>query len=110
MLEYLIKTAFATSSTPIVNLDKNPSSIVTSQHIFDAISKITDWVFSFFLVVAVLFILVGAWNVLVARGNPEGFQTGKKMLTYAVIAIATAVLAKSIVTVAAAIVGTTVNI
>lgn len=110
MFELLVKTAFATATTPIVNLDQNPSSIVTSQDVFKAISNITDWIFSFFLVVAVLFILVGAWNVLVARGNPEGFQTGKKMLTYAVIAIATAVLAKSIVVVAAKIVGTTITI
>jgi Type IV secretion system pilin len=111
MFELFISKALAGGATPIVNLDKDPEGVVSStQGVFNALSSINDWIFSFFLIVAVLFILVGAWNVLVSRGDPEGFQTGKKMLTYAVIAIAVAVLAKSIVIVTARIVGTTIDL
>jgi len=117
LLILLLATAFpilalANQGTNVLpNLDKDPDgTIVDANRIFKAISDITDWIFSIFLVLAVLFILIGAYNILISKGNPEGFDQGKKMVLYAVIAVAVAVLAKSIVVVTAKIVGVTIEI
>lgn len=114
MLEYLIPTALADGHTPPpvrINLDKAPvGTIVGADGVFTAIAAITNWVFGFFLVVSVLFILVGAYELLISKGDPEGFAKAKKTLLYAVIAIAIAVMAKSIVVIAAKIVGSTIDL
>jgi hypothetical protein len=112
MFEYIISKAYAEDpATPpaIVNIDKEPAGLIKGwEGVFTALNNITNWIFGFFLVVAVLFILVGAYELLISKGDPEGFAKAKKTLLYAVIAIAIAVMAKSIVIVVAKIVGTTI--
>lgn len=113
MFKYFIATALASGSSPqgTVNLDQDPSGTITSaQGIFGAISNITNWIFSLFLVIAVIFILWGAFKLLVSGGNSEGLSDAKKMILYAAIAVVIAVLAKSLVIVAAKIVGVTITI
>ena len=79
----------------------------TANQVITAIEKLTNWVFSIFLVIAVLMILIAAFNFLTSAGNSEKLSAAKKMLIYAVVAVAIAVLAKSIVTVTCAIIGAT---
>lgn len=106
-----ITTAFASGTAAKIDFTKDPGgTIVNADGVFAAISNITNYIFSFFLVVAVLYILVGAYNLLISKGNPEGFEQAKKMILYAVIAVAIAVMSKSIVIVAAKIVSPNSNI
>src|SRR5688572_20171097 len=111
MFEHFIATARAEGEVPTsatINLEKEPDGvIVDAPGVFKAISNITNWIFSLFLVLAVIFILFGAFKLLVSGGNAEGFSEAKKMIFYAVIAVVIAVLAKSIIIVAASIVGVT---
>jgi len=85
------------------------STIDTPDGVLNAISDITDWVFSGFLAIAVIMVLIAAFNFLVAGGDTEKFTTAKKSLLYSAIAIAIAVLAKSIVYISAALVGAKIN-
>ncbi len=87
-----------------------PSTVDSTTKVFQAIQNITNWMFSGFLVIAVIMVLVAAFTILTAQGNTEKFTTAKKMITYAVIAVVIAILAKSIIMVAASLVGANVDL
>ena len=63
------------------------------------LDNITNWVFTIFMVLAVIFVTLAAYKYLMSGGGEE---VGKahKMLMYAAVAVAVAVLAKGIVVVA----------
>jgi hypothetical protein len=113
MLLHFVNTAFATGTTPRSTIDftSTPAGTITdAPGVFAAISNITDWIFSIFLVIAVIFIVYGAYKLLIAGGSPEALDEARKLIIYAIIAVVIAVLAKSIIIVAARIVGVTINI
>lgn len=51
------------------------------------------WTYTVFFIVAVLFILIAAYNFLRGGDNPKAVETAKAQLKYAVIAIVVALLA-----------------
>lgn len=81
------------------------SDIEDASGVIRAMNTITNWIFSGFLTIAVLYVLWAAFDFLRAQGNAEKFDQAKKSLLYAAIAIAIAVLSKSIVVIAAKLVG-----
>lgn len=62
-----------------------------------ALNRIINRMFGLLLALAVLFIIVAAYNYLFSAGEPEKVKTATRMITYAVIAIAVAALARGIV-------------
>lgn len=70
------------------------------------VRKITDWLFTILLVLAVLFIIMAAFKYMFSGGSEEAVSTAHKMLIYAVVAIAVAFLAKGIVFVVQELVAT----
>lgn len=67
--------------------------------------KITNWMFTLLLVLAVLFIIMAAFKYMFSGGSEEAVGAAHKMLIYAVVAIAVAFLAKGIVFVVQELVG-----
>lgn len=57
------------------------------------VADIVSWTYTIFFAVAVIFILFAAFNYLTAQGQPEKIQTAHKMLIWAAVAIAVALLA-----------------
>jgi hypothetical protein len=89
----------------------SPASMAGSQTIGTGnvqtyVGNILNWVFYFFIVLAVVFILIAAFSYLTAGGDEQKITKAKNELIYAIIAIVIAVLAKSIVTLIAGIAGT----
>jgi hypothetical protein len=70
--------------------------ITTTADLIKLVERIGDVMFTIFLAVAVIVILIAAYQYLVALGSPENVSTGHKMLIYAAIAIALAFLSRSI--------------
>ena len=111
-LRYAATLGILSSALPIltlaqgVNID-NVNVPSTAGSVITAIEKLTNWIFSIFLVIAVLMIVIAAFNFLTANGNSEKLGSAKKQLVYAVVSVAIAVLAKSIVTVTCALVNAT---
>lgn len=70
------------------------------------IQKITNWLFTVLLVLAVLFIIMAAFKYLFSGGSEEAVGTAHKMIIYAVVAIAVAFLARGIVFVVQELVAT----
>jgi len=75
----------------------NPSVIDSPEEVVGAITRIGGFIFSIFLVIAVIMIVIAAFHALAAQGNAEKFGEARRMIVYAAIAVAVAVLSKGIV-------------
>lgn len=64
--------------------------------VLNVFNRVINWIFTFLMIAAVVFILVAAFKYLTAGGDATKVQTANKMLLYAAIAIAVAVLSRSI--------------
>ncbi len=58
--------------------------------------SIVQWAYTIFYIVAVLFILVAAYNFVQGGSNPKAVETAKAQLKYAVIAIVVALIASGV--------------
>ena len=58
--------------------------------------NITDWIFVIFVFVAVLFVLLGAYQIITAGGTAEKVSTGRQYLMYAAIGLAVAFLSRAV--------------
>lgn len=68
------------------------SPISTPQQIFSILNKILQYVYTAFFIVAVIFILVAAFNFLTAKGDPEKIKGARSQILWAVVAIAVALI------------------
>jgi len=87
LLAAIIPTATATGTagraTPITTLDD----------ILSLIGTVGDWISAIVLALAIIFILVSAFQFLTAAGNPEKISSARNMLIYALVAVAIAAVA-----------------
>ena len=81
----------------IINIAYATSSITSPSGVIDAITRASGILYSVLLVLAVLFILVGAFQILTAGDNAEKFKKGKQQIIYAAVAVAIGILATGIV-------------
>jgi len=68
------------------------SPVRSFEDIYRILATIVKYVYEVFFVVAVLFILIAAFNFLFARGDPERIKSARSQILYAVIAIVIALL------------------
>ena len=61
------------------------------------INKIASWVFGFFLALVIIFIVYAAFLFLTSGGDDEKVKTAKNYVIYAVIALAVALLARTLI-------------
>ena len=64
--------------------------------VMDTIYTVTDWIFAGVVALVVIFVLIGAFNLLTAAGSPEKVKTGRDFIIYASIGMIVAILAKAI--------------
>ena len=62
----------------------------------DTVYTVTDWIFAGITALVVIFVLIGAFNLLTAAGTPEKVKTGRDYIIYASIGMLVALLAKAI--------------
>ncbi|KKU86421.1 MAG: hypothetical protein UY15_C0010G0016 [Parcubacteria group bacterium GW2011_GWA2_47_9] len=82
-----------------------PEGPQTIDALLGTIGVITNWIFSILLIVAVIFILLAAFQFVTAGGNATAVQEARQKLLYAAIGVIVAVAAKGIVTVAKSVLG-----
>ena len=95
----LVTTLISLLALPMVSSATNgiPDIIDDPQDIVDIIENIANWVFAILLALALLFILMAAWQFLSSGGDPMRVEKARNNLLYAVIGIAVALLARGIV-------------
>jgi uncharacterized membrane protein len=79
---------------PIVNT-VGPTSVTGW---VDVLITVVRWVYTIIFIVAVLFILLAAFNFITSKGDAVKTATAKNQLLYAVIGIAVALLSYGIIT------------
>jgi len=75
------------------------------QSIIQKINVLIDYMFTFLLILAVVFVLVAAFKYLTAGGDEEKIGAAHKTLLWAVIAVAVALLSQGVIFLAGSIVG-----
>ncbi len=95
----LIQTVYAApNSLKPVDAVSNPTQAL------GLLGAIASWMFAILLTIAVIFVLLAAFKYLTSKGG-EGVSDAHRMLLYAAVAIAVAVLARGIVSISADIAG-----
>lgn len=73
--------------------------------LLDTIYTIVNWVFYFVLASAIIFISLGAYNIMSAGGDPSKVNTGRNYVLYAIIGLIVGLIAKSLPYIAKSIIG-----
>ncbi len=68
------------------------SPIKTPEKIFDILAGILRYAYTIFFIVAIVFILIAAFNFLTAKDNPEKVKSARSQLMWAAVAIAIALI------------------
>lgn len=64
--------------------------------LMNTFNAIVDWMFTIFVVLAVFFTILGAFDILMAGGNAEKVTSGRQYILYAAIGLAVAFIARAI--------------
>lgn len=73
--------------------------------LMDSVYTVTDWIFVGITFVAVVMVLLGAYNMVTAAGNPEKVTAGKNYILWAAIGFIVALMARAIPAIARNILG-----
>ncbi len=64
--------------------------------LMNTLYSITDWIFVLLVALAGIFIIMGAFTLLIAAGNPEKVTSGRNYILYAAIGLVVGFLARAI--------------
>jgi len=81
--------------------------VTTLQNVVDIIEKVSKWIYAIVFALAILFILIAAFQFLTAAGNPDTITKARQNLIYALVAVGIAVIAWGLPKLVLALVGTT---
>lgn len=93
----LASTIFA-ASVDIAPFNKGDtaSPVTSAPQIFGIVRNIVIWIYRAFFVVAVIFLLIAAYNFIQGGTNPEKIKVAKGQIKYAVISIVVALVASGL--------------
>jgi len=73
-----------------------PPKAFSFTEIIRILNTIVTWLFTIFLIVAVVFVILAAFKYLTSGGDPEKVKEASRNLVFAAVAIAVALLAISV--------------
>jgi len=73
--------------------------------VMTALDSIVNWLFTILLVVAVVFLVLAAFNFVTAGGSEEKVTTARSQVMYALIGVMVALLARGLIALVRRIVG-----
>jgi hypothetical protein len=98
---------FAASGSGITDVIEVPQGARNWRftNFLNVVNTIIDWMFTILLVLSVVFILWAAFKYLTAGGDEEKVGAAHKMLLWAVVAIAVALLSQGVIFIVQELVG-----
>lgn len=75
--------------------------------LFNTIYNVTNWLFYFLVVIAVLFVIIGGAIYMLSAGSTEKAERGKAVIIYAIVGLVLALIAKLIPSIVRLIIGMT---
>lgn len=115
MKTFLTRVAlFAGSAFPAVALAQGPPTAVPTPvasigDFYGMACTAMNWIFSFLIIVAVITILLAALSFLTSGGQEDKIATARRFLIYALVGVAVAILARSLVNVTGSFIGADVG-
>jgi len=88
-------------------IEEIPPGPTTPEQLIGIIETIANWMFAILLAVALIFILMAAFQFLTSGGDPMRVEKARMNLLYAVIGIAVAFLARGFVALVRLVLGVT---
>jgi hypothetical protein len=77
-----------------------PNPLNTTGTIFDLVKKVVDWLVTTLApIIATVMVIIGAFQMILAKGDPKLFDTGRKTVLYTVIGYAILLLGSVITTI-----------
>jgi len=71
----------------------------------NTINTLVDYIFIFIVTVVMIFVMLGAFSILTAAGDPEKVTSGRNYIIYAAVGMAIAFLARAVPALVKAILG-----
>ncbi|HOX30245.1 MAG TPA: pilin [Candidatus Paceibacterota bacterium] len=96
---------FAATNDEDVSVDVEFVNPITDDTLDKVINNLIDFVFTIALVVCPIVIIIGGFMFVTASGDPKKLETGKKIIFWALIGLAIAIMAKGIVILIRALLG-----
>jgi hypothetical protein len=62
--------------------------------LMDTVQYVTNWIFYILTVIVVIMVIYGGFVIVTGAGNPDKLTSGRQILTFALIGLALALLAK----------------
>ena len=81
-----------------------PTNVTSISAVISIINTLANWVFSVLIALAVIMLLLAAFNWLTSAGNEEKISSARKMLIWALVGIAVALAAKGLVMIVEALI------
>ena len=73
------------------------AALTNAQDVINLIVRVGNWMYGAILALAVVFILLSAYNFMGSGGSEEKVTTAKNQLLYTLIAVVVAMLAKGLI-------------
>ena len=73
-----------------------PTPVTSLGGLASQICAVAGWIFTFLIILAVIYVLVAAFRYLTAGGDPEKVKKANHTLIYAAVAVVVAVVAKGV--------------
>lgn len=95
----------AAAQVPSAPISAPSAGINSINSVGTSLCTITNWLFYFLIILAVIFIIIAAFRYLTAAGDPEKVKAASHSLLYAAIAIVVGILAKAVPSLVGSVVG-----
>lgn len=92
--------------------DINPQEIpqMDARQTLAVITRITNWIFTFLMVVVVIMVIVSGYLFVTGGGNPDQVAKARQVLIYALIGFAVAMIARGIIALVGVVIGREVTL
>ena len=98
MKKYLFLALLIVLFAPVtINAQVEIENPVTSDSLWELLSKVIDFIFYISISIASLMIIIGAYFFLTSAGEPGKVQTAKNVILYALIGLVVVFLSKAII-------------
>lgn len=94
---------YASMFSPLVALGATSSTSTAREPLFSSLTEVAEklcsvfqWVFTFALIVAFIYIVIAGIRYIMAGGNPEKVRGAHQALLWAVVGIAVALIARGV--------------
>lgn len=91
--KYLALAALGAFASPLFV----SAAVDSPEKVVDLITKVSGWLYSGLIAIAVIVIIYGAFEMLFSGGDAEKVKRGKMTILFTVIAVAIAILATGII-------------